>query len=621
MCMRYYLEAVSMKPTNSVLAAGVSLSLVLGSVPAVAFADEPKDTAVEQDASQPETNETSAESLTGDALLSDGASQPDGLPESSYDKADFYQGSYESAVVSTFALRSVGLQPREISKDMLYFGAFEGGTYDRTFSYGDGYHAMGYYQFDHRYGLKNFLLACYEYNPGKYAMFAQFANISDAQFKAENAIRNNGAFTALGTSLINAWKAAYAADSYEFSRLQDDWAYTSYYLPAERYLASRGIDISDRSDAVKGLCWGLSNLFGQSGWRKFVGGVSDGYDWNGTYHYLSEGYQWPGCGLSDDMTDKEFVTTLCNYVVDNVAVFYKGQPQYHEGWQNRYKKELNQCLAIINRTGDTHAKPESNDEGVLGGGESNEESGSNDGSSQGGSSSDDALSQGEGSNGNDSSQNDNSNDEPSGNDGADALPNGNDSHEEPGAGGPSDGNTSDGESDAGSNDSDLGDNGSGADVESGTGGESDTGGHESNEGNDSAENGFGANNENAGGSNSDESDDKGASDEETGGSQSADGQNNADVNANGGSDDSRVDSGKGMGAAGGNENSESALSGSRQVNAESDASSSESEKPKKISEMVKTSDGLGTIISGFAAATAALVAMGVVALRMRARRQ
>ena len=99
-----------MKPTNSVLAAGVSLSLVLGSVPAVAFADEPKDTAVEQDASQPETNETSAESLTGDALLSDGASQPDGLPESSYDKADFYQGSYESAVVSTFALRSVGLQ-------------------------------------------------------------------------------------------------------------------------------------------------------------------------------------------------------------------------------------------------------------------------------------------------------------------------------------------------------------------------------------------------------------------------------------------------------------------------------------------------------------------------------
>lgn len=601
--MRYLLEAISMKPTNSVLAAGVSLSLMFGSVPAAAFADESEDAVVEQDVSQAEASEASAGSLTEDALLSDGAGQPDGLPESSYDKADFYQGSYETAVVSTFALRSVGLQPREISKDMLYFGAFEGGTYDRTFSYGDGYHAMGYYQFDHRYGLKNFLLACYEYNPSKYAMFAQFANISDAQFKAENAIRSNGAFTALGTSLTNAWKAAYAADSYEFSRLQDDWAYTSYYLPAERYLASRGIDISDRSDAVKGLCWGLSNLFGQSGWRKFVGGVSDGYDWNGTYHYLSEGYQWPGCGLSDDMTDEEFVTTLCNYVVNNVAVFYKGQPQYHEGWQNRYRKELNQCLAIINRTGDTHAKPESNDEGVSGGGASDEEAGSDDGPSQGGSSSDDGSPQDEGSNDSDSSQDGGSNDEPSGNGDADAAPDGNGSHEEPGAGDSSSGDTSD------------------AGNESGAQGESGTGGHESDEESGSAESELDANNENAGGSNNEESDDKGVSDEGAGGSQSADDQNNADVNANGGSDDSQVDSGKDKGTADGNENSESALSGSRQVNTESDASSAESEKPKKISEMVKTSDGLGTIIAGFAAATAALVAMGVVALRMRARRQ
>ncbi|MFR4804146.1 MAG: hypothetical protein ACLT98_13030 [Eggerthellaceae bacterium] len=26
---------------------------------------------------------------------------------------------------------------------MLYFGSLRGGTYDRTFSYGDGYHALG----------------------------------------------------------------------------------------------------------------------------------------------------------------------------------------------------------------------------------------------------------------------------------------------------------------------------------------------------------------------------------------------------------------------------------------------------------------------------------------------
>lgn len=591
-----------MKPANSVLAVGVSLSLVLGSVPAVAFADEPKD-AAEQDASQSETSQASAGSLAGDALLSDEAGQPDGLPESSYDKADFYQGSYESAVVSTFALRSAGLQPREISEDMLYFGAFEGGAYDRTFSYGDGYHAMGYYQFDHRYGLKNFLLACYEYNPAKYAMFAQFASISDAQFKAENAIRNNGAFTALGTSLNNAWKAAYAADSYEFSRLQDDWAYTSYYLPAERYLASRGIDISDRSDAVKGLCWGLSNLFGQSGWRKFVGGVSDGYDWNGVYHYLSEGYQWPGCGLSDDMTDREFVTTLCNYVVDNVAVFYKAQPQYHQGWQNRYKKELNQCLAIIDRTGDTHANSESNDEGVSGGGESDKDTGSNDGSLQDENSSDGGSSQDGNSSDNDSTQDGNSNDASS--DNGDAAPNGNDSHE--GSGDSSDGNVSDENDNADDNNDDASNNDSldEAPESNDSNSQTDPSGDEGENAGNNGDNGSHSNGENAGDSENAELDN--SADEE---SSNPDSSNDAltpfDSNAN------ATDSGvaaladaNGQGSAAAQDENSTTLEG---------------EKPKKLSEMVKTNDGLGALVAGFAASAAALVAMGVVTFRMRVRR-
>lgn len=591
-----------MKPANSVLAVGVSLSLVLGSVPAVAFADEAKD-AAEQDASQSETSQASAGSLAGDALLSDEAGQPDGLPESSYDKADFYQGSYESAVVSTFALRSVGLQPREISEDMLYFGAFEGGAYDRTFSYGDGYHAMGYYQFDHRYGLKNFLLACYEYNPAKYAMFAQFASISDAQFKAENAIRNNGAFTALGTSLNNAWKAAYAADSYEFSRLQDDWAYTSYYLPAERYLASRGIDISDRSDAVKGLCWGLSNLFGQSGWRKFVGGVSDGYDWNGVYHYLSEGYQWPGCGLSDDMTDREFVTTLCNYVVDNVAVFYKAQPQYHQGWQNRYKKEINQCLAIIDRTGDTHANSESNDEGVSGGGESDKDTGSNDGSLQDENSSDGGSSQDGNSSDNDSTQDGNSNDASS--DNGDAAPNGNDSHE--GSGDSSDGNVSDENDNADDNNDDASNSDSLDEAPESNDGNSQTdpSGDEGENAGNNGDNGSHPNGENAGDSENAELDN--SADEE---SSNPDSSNDALTPSN--SDANATDSGvaaladtSGQGGAATQDENSTTLEG---------------EKPKKLSEMVKTNDGLGALVAGFAASAAALVAMGVVAFRMRVRR-
>ena len=175
-------------------------------------------------------------------------------------------------------------------------------------------------------------------------MFAQFESVTQATFGASAAVYANGAFTALGSSLNDAWHAAYKADATEFSALQDAWAYSNYYKPAENYLLSRGIDISKRADCVKGLCWGLANLFGLGGWRKFVGGVADGYDWNGVYQ---KGYNWPGCGLNNSMSDTQFVTTLCNYVVANVSIFYKAQPLYHKGWQTRYKNELSDCLRML----------------------------------------------------------------------------------------------------------------------------------------------------------------------------------------------------------------------------------------------------------------------------------
>ena len=112
--------------------------------------------------------------------------------------------------------------------------------------------------------------------------------------------------------------------------------------------------------------------------HKFVGGYSDGYDWNGFYNSWK---YWDGCGLNNDMTDADFVSTLCDYVVENVGVFYKGQSQYHQGWQNRYKREKAQCLAMISEHGDTHVKAEDatepDQDGSLGGGSSsNEDSGS-----------------------------------------------------------------------------------------------------------------------------------------------------------------------------------------------------------------------------------------------------
>ena len=629
-----------MKQTKKALAAGVSLSLALGMAPAAAFAESASDAA---SASQGQVSSDAV--ATG---LSAQAGAPDGLPESSYDKADFYSGAGTAATVYLFA-RSVSIEPRTISQDMLYFGAYEGGSYDCTFSAGDGYHALGYYQFDHRYGLRDFLLACYNYNPVKYAMFAQFANVSVADFTADDAIRSNGAFTALGNSLIEAWKAAYAADSYEFSRLQDDWAYKNYYLPAQEYLASRGIDISDRGDAVKGLCWSLTNLFGSTGWHKFVGGVADGYDWNGVYHYLSEGYEWPGCGLNDQMTDAEFVTTLCNYVVDNVAVFYKGQPQYHQGWQNRYKKELNQCLAIIERAGDTHAGSQGStdddavtpapdtDEGENGDSDANGQGssgGSGDGSGQdtdggttggagqGGQDAGSGEGQDSGANGGtDAGQGGESDDSStdSGNEGGqgsgdagsqpDAGGNG-DSQGESGQGDADDngqaGNGGAGQGDAGQDGSgeDVGQNGSNADQN----GNADAGQDGSNAGQDGNADADG----NGGASD--------AGDGANGGSAS-----DADGTQQGSSSDSSS-SANGGNAGASNDASQAgdaANDADGDVQAQTVASDAKKQPADivKLSELVKTNDGLGALIAAAAAAIAATVTAAAVALRLTARRR
>lgn len=308
------------------LALGVSLSLACSMMPAAALADEP----------------IPSEAASTGASASNAMQKP-----ADYDKDDFYSdNSPKTRLARSIAMPyAVSLDPVAVSSEMKYFAKYESGrNYNQGLSYGDGYHAMGYYQFDNRHTLKGFLEACYAYDPETYHMFEW---VSSTNISGDLYDESAGKLTEVGQRLEDSWHLAYAANPTEFSGLQDSYAYNNSYLPAQEYLASRGIDISNRSDAVKGLCWGLSSLFGSSGWKKFVGGVSDGYDWNGTYHYPSERYDWPGAGLTNDMTDREFVTKLCNYVVENVSVFYKGQPQYHQGWENRYRNELNDCLAFI----------------------------------------------------------------------------------------------------------------------------------------------------------------------------------------------------------------------------------------------------------------------------------
>ena len=231
------------------------------------------------------------------------------------------------------------LQPMSFSSEMLYFCKYESScNYDQGLSSGDGYHAMGYFQFDNRYGLGSFLKAVYSYNPSTYSALKVIGDRYG--WDVTGATRSNGAFTQLGNDLNTAWHAAYKANPTEFSNLQNGWAYIDSYngsLGARGCLKAFGINLDNRPDCIKGLCWGMVNLFGAGGGASYIN--------NGNYY----GANWffKNSGINDSMSDEAFVTTLCDYVINNVAKRYPKQSIYWTGWQNRYKSEKADCLRYI----------------------------------------------------------------------------------------------------------------------------------------------------------------------------------------------------------------------------------------------------------------------------------
>ena len=231
------------------------------------------------------------------------------------------------------------LQPMSFSSEMLYFCKYESScNYDQGLSSGDGYHAMGYFQFDNRYGLGSFLKAVYNYNPSTYSALKVIGDRYG--WDVTGATRSNGAFTRLGSDLNTAWHAAYKANPTEFSNLQNGWAYIDSYngsLGARACLKAFGINLDNRPDCIKGLCWGIVNLFGAGGGASYIN--------NGIYY----GANWffKNSGINDSMSNEAFVTTLCDYVVNNVAKRYPKQSIYWTGWKNRYKSEKADCLNYL----------------------------------------------------------------------------------------------------------------------------------------------------------------------------------------------------------------------------------------------------------------------------------
>ena len=310
-----------MKPRHIAIASGLALTLTFGAVQVTtaAFA-EPSASA---DADVAATGSDAAGSA--DSAADDSAEQ---LPApADYDKADFYESAPAVSARSARSAGSSSLSSVSVSSEMKYFTKYEShSNYRQGFSYGDGYNALGYYQFDRRYSLIPFLTQVYNANPTKYSMLKAVID-RGSEVKGASSMYDSGSktLTELGQLVQSAWYAAYDADPAEFSAFQDAYAYNSYYVPTERWLKSElGIDMSGRADCVKGMVWGLSNMWGTGGVKKVLRGAN----------------------LSNDMTDREFVTALSAQMTDNIEK-YSSQTQYYKGWKNRYKNELNDCLAFI----------------------------------------------------------------------------------------------------------------------------------------------------------------------------------------------------------------------------------------------------------------------------------
>ena len=242
-----------------------------------------------------------------------------------YDKSDFYQDSLTASALSS--ARTARASLATVTDEMKYFTLYESGkNYDQGFSYYDGYNALGYYQFDRRYSLVGFMRYCVSYDAATFSMFqaplARATELSDSSTSVYDSTAKR--LTEVGQLAEDAWHAAYAANPTLFAALQDSYAYTSYYEPTERWLASQGIDISGRADCVKGLVWSMTNLFGAGGVKKYLTAAK----------------------LSNAMSDREFVSAIVDSLPSSLAAYNKNT-QYHKSWISRYEKERATCLEYI----------------------------------------------------------------------------------------------------------------------------------------------------------------------------------------------------------------------------------------------------------------------------------
>lgn len=209
-----------MQPKHSAIVAGLTLALSFGAVsaPAPAAAEEP-------------------------------------TPGVASDATDIDKGLYTQQSFSG-VLRSVqGVSFVNVTPEMKYFTKYEShGNYNQGFSYGDGYNALGCYQFDRRWSLIPFMKQVYNYSPEKYSMLKDAIDRGSEISNANNPMSENGQLTELGRIAQEAFQGAYNTDPVEFSALQDAYAYNSYYAVTEAWLKSAWVLIF-RAAPIASRAW------------------------------------------------------------------------------------------------------------------------------------------------------------------------------------------------------------------------------------------------------------------------------------------------------------------------------------------------------------------------------
>ena len=182
----------------------------------------------------------------------------------------FFPFSQASRTITANA--AVGFGMESINGDEIWMGwtIFESGNVGYGQAGGDSGKAYGRYQFDYRYALPEFLSYVTTQGNETYSMLFHYTYYPAG---SEKLLSKAG----LGLD----WVKAYQADPNEFSRLQDEFAYHHYYLPAKQAMANRGIDLDKINDpVVKGTIYSLAIRDGandngiRAAWQSYLPGDS-----------------------------------------------------------------------------------------------------------------------------------------------------------------------------------------------------------------------------------------------------------------------------------------------------------------------------------------------------------